>query len=154
MECVLRAEFVSSDSPWLVGASIVINAPASDIFRVVANPRMHPVIDGSNMVKGEIVGPDMLSLGSSFWMRMADGVPYAMKNTCVEFEQDRVVAWRPAVARNIWRYELEPLPDGSTRVTQWMDGRSTAKFIMKREIKWAPKAMAKTLVKLKEYLEQ
>lgn len=150
----MRAEILESGEPLLVGARIVINAPAAQIFKVVANPRMHPKIDGSDMVKGEIVGPEMLSLGASFWMKMNAGIPYAMKSTCVAFEQDRLVAWRPFVARNIWRYELKPLADGTTEVTQWMDGRSALKIAMKGEVKWAPTAMAKSLAKLKELVEQ
>ena len=149
----MRAEIVDSGIPWLVGARIVIDAPAAKIFALVANPKMHPVIDGSNMVQGEMVGPEKLELGSVFWMKMRRGLPYVMKNKVVEFEQDKLIAWTP-LARNIWRYEFRALDGNRTEVTEWMDGRTAPKVLMKREVVWSPKAMAKSLVNLKKLAEQ
>jgi len=50
-----KATIVDSGDKWLVGAQIIINAPASEIFAIVSNPKMHPQIDGSKMVKGGLV---------------------------------------------------------------------------------------------------
>lgn len=149
----MRAEILDSGIPWLVGARIVIDAPAAKVFALVANPKMHPVIDGSKMVKGEMVGPEKLELGSIFWMKMHLGLPYLMKNKVVEFEQDKLIAWMP-LARNIWRYEFKALDAHCTEVTEWMDGRTAPKVLMKREVQWSPKAMAKSLVNLKKLAEQ
>ena len=51
---------------------------------------------------------------------MRRGVPYRMWNTVVEFEQDRRIAWRQEWGHHVWRYELEPVGDG-TLVTETFD---------------------------------
>ena len=147
-----KATILDSGDKWLVGAKIVIDAPASEIFKLVANPHLHSQIDGSNKVRGKIIGPEKLGLGSVFFMRMKVGIPYIMKNKVVEYEENALLGWR-TLAQNIWRYELKPLDNGSTEVSSWMDGRTAPKFLMKREITWAAKANAKTLVNLKNFVE-
>ena len=148
-----QAIIVDSGNKWVVGAQITINAPASEIFVIVSNPRMHPEIDGSKMVKGGITGPDQLKLGDTFYMHMSIGIPYVMRNKVVEYKHNEVIGWRP-LAHNTWRYELKPITANSTLVTQWMDGRKAPKLLMKREIRWAAKAIAKTLVNLKKIAEK
>lgn len=148
-----QAIIVDSGNKWVVGAQITINAPASEIFAIVSNPRMHPEIDGSKMVKGGITGPDQLKLGDTFYMHMSIGIPYVMRNKVVEYKLNEVIGWRP-LAHNTWRYELKPISANSTLVTQWMDGRKAPKLLMKREIRWAAKAIAKTLVNLKKIAEK
>lgn len=148
----LRAEILNSGEKYLVGARITIDAPAAKIFSFIANPHNHAKIDGSKMVKGRMVGPEKLNLGSKFYMRMRKGLPYIMKNQVVEFRENELLGWKP-LARNTWRYELKQLSDGSTEVTQWMDGRKAPKILMNREITWADKAIAKTLVNLKRIIE-
>jgi Polyketide cyclase / dehydrase and lipid transport len=148
-----QALIVDSGNKWVVGAQITINAPASEIFAIVSNPRMHPEIDGSKMVKGGITGPDQLKLGDTFYMHMSIGIPYVMRNKVVEYKHNEIIGWRP-LAHNTWRYELKPITANSTLVTQWMDGRKAPKLLMKREIQWAAKAIAKTLVNLKKIAEK
>ena len=147
-----RAEILDSGEKYLVGARIIVSAPAEQIFKVISNPHMHAKIDGSKMVRGEMIGPEKLSLGSVFFMKMKKGLPYVMKNKVVEYRENELLGWKP-LARNTWRYELKQLADGSTEVTQWMDGRKAPKFLMDREITWAAKAIAKTLVNLKRVIE-
>jgi hypothetical protein len=48
------------------------------------------------------------------------GVPYVIVNRIVEFEPDRLIAWRHFTA-NRWRYELTPTADGGTTVTETFD---------------------------------
>ena len=103
-----------------VSVSRVIDAPPQKIFDLLADPDMHPVLDGSGTVKGARGGnPERLSLGSKFGMDMRIGVPYRIKNTVVEFEDGKRIAWRHA-GRHIWRYELEPA-GGGTKVTETFD---------------------------------
>ena len=147
-----KATILDSGDKWLVGAKIVIDAPASEIFKLVANPHLHSQIDGSKKVRGKMIGPEKLSLGSVFFMKMKVGIPYIMKNKVVEYKENTLIGWR-TLARNIWRYELKSLDNGSTEVSSWMDGRTAPKFLMKREITWAAKANAKTLVNLKNFVE-
>ncbi len=102
-----------------VTSSTVVEAPASRIFAILADPRQHPRIDGSGSVRGSVRGPDRLEQGSRFSMSMRLGAPYAVVNTVVEYEPDRRIAWKH-FAPHRWRYELEPVA-GGTRVTETWD---------------------------------
>jgi uncharacterized protein YndB with AHSA1/START domain len=105
----------------VITASTTIAAPPSTVFAILADPRQHPRIDGSGTVRDSVSGPDRLSLGAEFGMSMRQGAPYRIKNRVVEFEEDRLIAWRHVGAHR-WRYELEPV-DGGTRVTESWDLR-------------------------------
>ena len=78
-------------------------------------------------------------------------VPYRTDNTVVEFEEGRRIAWCH-VNRHRWRYELEPVGEGSTLVTETFDGR-TALFppslLLINALTNNQVAVAKTLVRLK-----
>ncbi len=102
-----------------VSRSVVVPAPPSQVFDLLADPRRHAEIDGSGTVKGQVKGPARLSQGAKFGMRMRLGLPYVITSEVVEFEQDRRIAWRH-VGHHVWRYELEPV-DGGTRVTETFD---------------------------------
>ncbi len=103
-----------------ITVSRVISAPAQKIFDLLADPNMHPVLDGSGTVKAAREGnPKRLSLGAKFGMNMQLGGPYRISNEVVEFEEGKRIAWCH-FARNIWRYELEPV-DGGTKVTESFD---------------------------------
>lgn len=106
----------------LVSESIMITAPAEELFEIVANPAMHPVIDGSGSVQqGSDRNPERLSLGAKFGMDMKLGAPYKITNTVIEFEEGRRIAWRHFHG-HIWRYIFEPV-DGGTTVTEQWDAR-------------------------------
>lgn len=105
--------------------SIVVDADPSTIFDVLADPSQHSLFDGSDSVKGRVGGPPRLYLGAKFSMRMHWGVPYVIKNTVVEYDEDRRIAWRH-FARHVWRYELTPQADSDgphTTVTETFDCR-------------------------------
>lgn len=105
----------------LESAQIVIEADPTTVFDVLADPTQHSLFDGSNSVKAQLSGPPRLYLGASFRMRMRVGAPYLVQNRVVEYDEDRRIAWRH-FARHIWRYELEPVNDGTaTRVTESFD---------------------------------
>lgn len=115
-----QVEFVPTGSPWIVSRSIVVQAPADRIFDLLADPRRHPDFDGSGSVRGAVSGPERLSLGAKFGMDMRLGVPYRVSSQVKEFEEGRQIAWAH-IGGHRWRYELEPLADGSTRVTETFD---------------------------------
>lgn len=105
----------------IVSESITVDAPARVVFDIVADPRQHARIDGSGSVKGLVVGPERLSHGARFGARMKlFGLPYRITNRIVEFEEDRRIAWRHFGGHR-WRYELEPLGESQTRVTESFD---------------------------------
>lgn len=111
---------IDAGSRWIVSRSIVIDAPADRIFDLLADPRRHGDFDGSGSVREAVSGPERLSAGATFRMDMKLGVPYRIGNTVQEFEEDRLIAWSH-VGGHRWRYELEPLPGGSTRVVETFD---------------------------------
>lgn len=150
-----RAEIIDTGNRWTRAASIEIEAPADVIFALLADPREHPRFDGSGSVRASISGPDRLSLNAHFGMDMRIGFPYRIDNVVVEFDEGRRIAWRH-VGRHRWRYELEPIDDRRTRVTETFDG-STAIFPPALKLMDAytrnEKAIAKTLVRLKALAE-
>lgn len=138
-----------------VADSIVIAAPPAAIFDLLADPRQHPRIDGSGTVRSVVTGPERLSAGARFGMRMRMGAPYRVTNVVVEFEPDRRIAWRH-FGRHVWRYELEPV-DGGTRVTETFDW-SPAPLRALLDLSWIPRTNARaitaTLRRLKDTVEK
>jgi uncharacterized protein YndB with AHSA1/START domain len=138
-----------------VSRDIVVDAPPSAVFDVLADPREHGRFDGSGTVRSAIKGPDRLSLGARFGMSMRLGVPYVISNEVVEFEEDRRIAWRH-VGHHRWRYELEPVGEGGTKVTETFDwsGARAPKLI---ELVGYPatntRGIEATLPRLKSYVE-
>jgi uncharacterized protein YndB with AHSA1/START domain len=120
VDVMAQVDVVDTGSPWIVSRSLVIDAPAAQIFDILADPRRHAAFDGSGSVKGSVSAPQRLSLGAKFGMDMRLGVPYRISNRVKEFEEGRRIAWAH-MGGHRWRYELDPLPDGATRVTETFD---------------------------------
>lgn len=148
----MRAEIIDSGNPKVAAARITINAPANKLFDFIANPKNHPKIDGSKMVRGKAYGPSRLKLNSWFLMRQFRLIPYLMPNKIVEFEEGKLIAWRNA-SPSRWRYEFKPLDAESTEITQYLDCSKSPENLAKSELSWAAKAMARTLVRFKEHIE-
>ena len=115
-----EVEIVDTGSPWIVSRSIVVDASAERVFDLLADPRRHAEFDGSGSVKGSVSGPERLSLGAKFGMDMRLVVPYRIGNQVKEFDEGRRIAWAHFGGHR-WRYELQPLPDGGTRITETFD---------------------------------
>jgi hypothetical protein len=150
----MKAEIINTNNSRLAAARIVINKPASELFDFISNPKNHPKIDGSKMVRGKAYGPKRLSMNSWFVMRQLrlGKIPYLMPNKVVELEEGKLIAWRNA-SPSRWRYEFVAQSAGSTQVTQYLDCSQTPSKLAKSEMSWAAKAMAKTLVRFKEHIE-
>jgi hypothetical protein len=109
-------------SAYLVSESRVIAATPQTIFDIVADPAMHPVMDGSGSVRAvQDSAPARLSLGAKFGMDMKLGAAYKITNEVVEFEEGRRIAWRHFNG-HVWRYLFEPA-DAGTAVTEQWDAR-------------------------------
>lgn len=109
-----------------VSTSRVIAADRQAIFDVLADPAMHPVIDGSGTVQGvQDGGPARLSGGARFGMDMKISAPYRILNTVVEFTEGEGIAWRHWHG-HVWRYELRDTADGTevSEAFDWSRARS------------------------------
>jgi hypothetical protein len=136
-----------------VSVSRIIVAEPEAIFNVLADPSKHSVIDGSGSVKQVKGNPGRLTLGSKFSMGMKIVFNYSIKNTVVEFEEGRLIAWRH-FGRHIWRYTLTPVA-GGTEVTEtfdWAPAISPSMIERQGYPTKHPVAMAKTLERLDTYV--
>ncbi|QCX26158.1 SRPBCC family protein [Nocardioides jishulii] len=136
-------------------ASILVDAPASVIFDILADPRQHTRIDGSGSVQEIVDGPERLSEGAQFTVQMKRGLGYRTNNTVVEYEQDALIAWKHRGA-HVWRYELTP-EAGKVRVTETWDGSGYSglpRLIFKiTGLKGTQRSIEETLVRLKAVAE-
>ena len=141
-----------------VSDSVLVKAPPSVVFAILAQPHEHSRIDGSGSVQSVLRGPDRITAkGQKFVVRMKlFGVPYVIVNRIVEFDPDRLIAWRHFTA-NRWRYELTPT-DGGTRVTETFDV-SRADRLTDAVVRWAKfpernqQGITETLARLKQAAE-
>jgi hypothetical protein len=118
-----------------VSVSRRIDAPSSDIFKVLADPRRHSEFDGSGMLRPGGSTEVVAGVGDVFVMKMffpAMG-DYEMHNRVVVYEADRCIGWEPAMhhedpaaaeqARNgsRWRFDLAADGPSATVVTETYD---------------------------------
>lgn len=124
------------------GAAVVevsrrIEAPAEDIFRLLADPGRHPDFDGSGMLRGRVADTVVSGVGDVFVMRMHNERhgDYEMNNQVVEYDPDRRIGWEPRPGRghpdatgtgaewgHRWVFDLRPDGAGATVVTEIFDG--------------------------------
>lgn len=110
--------------PKQVGAQTVIDAPASELFAILANPHRHHEADGSGWVRPDVIGPRELQRGDRFRvaMKFAGRLPYSITNRVVDLDHDRAIEWGH-FGNHTWRWEFEPVDDASTTVTEIFDYR-------------------------------
>jgi hypothetical protein len=116
-----------------VAVSRRIEAPAPEIFRLLADPRRHPDLDGSGMLRGAASPAVVSSVGDVFVMKMYYSAlgDYEMDNHVVEYEVNRRIGWEPAAGRghpeagtregHRWIFELAPDGPDATVVTEIYD---------------------------------
>jgi uncharacterized protein YndB with AHSA1/START domain len=115
-----------------------IAASAERIFSVLSSPVAHPDVDGSGMVRTAVEDTVISKVGDVFALNMVNERigDYVMENTVVEFENGRRIVWEPVMrsttnpdfrsrlgipAHHRWGWQLEPLDEGHTRVTEFFD---------------------------------
>lgn len=108
-----------SVSAYLVSETRVIAADPQRLFDIVADPAMHPKMDGSGSVQSAREGnPARLSKGAKFGIDMKIGASYKITNTVVEFDEPKLIAWRHFNG-HVWRYLFEPVGDATLVTEQW-----------------------------------
>lgn len=108
----------------VVSASRDIAAPAERIFELIADPAEQPRWDGNDNLSHAAAGQRVHDVGDVFVMRLMQGAD--RENHVVEFAEGRLIAWKPSEPGrpqpgHLWRWELEPLDGGHTRVTHTYD---------------------------------
>lgn len=115
---------MTDDLPRVVRAERVVAAAAGRVFELVADPAQQPRWDGNDNLDVAEPGQRVRAVGDVFTMRTTKG--NVRENHVVEFEEGRRIAWRPAEPGeeppgHLWRWELEPVDAGHTRVTHTYD---------------------------------
>ncbi len=108
----------------VVSARREIAAPAATIFELIADPARQPEWDGNDNLGHAPGGQRVRGVGDVFTMTLNHGA--VRENHVVEFDEGRLIAWRPSEEGgtppgHLWRWELEPLDAGRTLVTHTYD---------------------------------
>ncbi|HEY2640497.1 MAG TPA: DUF664 domain-containing protein [Streptosporangiaceae bacterium] len=139
---------MSAGSAEPVSVSRIIDAPAGELFAILADPRRHPAIDGSGMVQEALTSSLISGIGDAFVMRMhnAEMGDYEITNHVIEFEHDRRIGWEPVLSaasraedqpdigdrsQHRWIYELQPIGPDATIVTEIYDCTRTPEWLRK-----------------------
>lgn len=146
-----------SDATRVVSASREIAAPAEAIFELIADPAQQPRWDGNDNLREAAAGQRVRGAGDVFTMTLRNGG--VRENTVVEFDEGRRIAWRPNVPGrpqpgHLWRWELEPLDAGRTRVTHTYDWTElTDRSRLPRARATTPERLEASLDRLAELVE-
>jgi uncharacterized protein YndB with AHSA1/START domain len=133
-------------------ASRDIAAPADAIFELIADPEQQPRWDGNDNLSSADPGQRVHAVGDVFVMTNTSAK--VRENHIVEFEEGRRIAWTPAEPGaeppgHLWRWELEPLDDSTTRVTHTYDwSRLTDENRFERARATTPDKLAASLDRL------
>lgn len=107
-----------------VSAALEVAAPADVVFELIADPSQQPRWDGNENLAEAAPGQRVRGVGGAFTMVLSKGS--VRENHVVEFEEGRRIAWMPAdpgepPAGHLWRWELAPTGQATTRVTHTYD---------------------------------
>ncbi len=146
-----------TDVPRVVSASREIAASTNQIFEPIADPSQQPLWDGNDNLAEAEPGQRVRSVGDVFIMTLTLGS--TRENHIVEFEEGRRIAWFPSESGrrppgHLWRWELEPIDETSTRVTHTYDwSRLTDKNRLPRARQTTPERLRASLDRLAEIAE-
>jgi uncharacterized protein YndB with AHSA1/START domain len=119
-----------------VSVSRRVEAPAEQLFALLADSANHPLIDGSGMVLEPAPAVTVSKAGDAFVMNMHHDRfgYYQMSNEVVEYEPGRRLTWEPSrvvspeereedggSARYRWGWVLSPESPDATTVTETFD---------------------------------
>ena len=107
-----------------MSASREIAADPAVIFELIADPAQHPRWDGNDNLIEAAAGQRVHAVGDVFRTLIYTGDH--RENHIVEFEEGRRIAWLPSEEGkqppgHLWRWEIEPLENGHSRVTHTYD---------------------------------
>jgi len=142
---------IKQEASRVVSASREMAAGQARIFELIADPAQQPRWDGNDNLAEAPAGQRVRRAGEVFTMTLIRGG--IRENHVVEFDEGRLIAWRPAeVGReppgHLWRWELEPVTASRTRVTHTYDWTRLS------DEKRLPRARATTAGKLQASLDR
>ncbi|MGW7069112.1 SRPBCC family protein [Streptomyces sp. NPDC054855] len=125
-----------------VSATLTVDAPAADVFAVLADPATHSAIDGTGWVQKPVDRAQLTEEGQIFRMGMyhpdhPDG-DYQVANKVEVLDPPRSIGWLTGEEKEggrlefggwIWRYDLTPLGPSRTEVTLTYDWTAVPQFI-------------------------
>jgi len=140
-------DMTDPDAPCVVSAARDILADADAIFELIADPAQQPVWDGNDNLASAPSGQRVRTVGDVFTMELTRGS--IRENHVVEFQEARLIAWRPAEPGlpppgHLWRWTLEPIDLASTRVTHsydWTDLADESRFARARATTFWPRSI-------------
>ncbi|GAB3919331.1 hypothetical protein GCM10011575_30090 [Microlunatus endophyticus] len=141
-----------TDVPRVVRVSREVAADPETIFELIADPAQQPRWDGNDNLGNADVGQRVRGVGDVFVMTLTSG--QVRENRVVEFDESRLIAWQPAPPGeeppgHLWRWALEPLGDGRTRVIHSYDWTAlTDEKRMARARQNTPDALAASVDRL------
>ncbi|MEU4214919.1 SRPBCC family protein [Actinoplanes sp. NPDC026623] len=141
----------NQDTQRVVRAGREVAAPAEAIFELIADPSLQPRWDGNANLSEAPAGQRVHGVGDMFVMTTTSG--NVRENHVVEFAEGRRIAWKPAepgreTPGHLWRWELEPIDAGHTRVTHTYD------WTLLSDEKRLPRARATTAEKLRASVDR
>ncbi|WP_461153279.1 SRPBCC family protein [Saccharopolyspora tripterygii] len=109
---------------YTVSSQREIATDAERIFDLIADPSQQPRWDGNDNLSQAPAGQRVHATGEVFTMTLTNGG--VRENHVVEFDEGRLIAWLPSdpgrqPAGHLWRWELEPVGEGRTKVTHTYD---------------------------------
>lgn len=108
----------------VVSAELEIAADAATIFELIADPALQPKWDGNDNLASAAPGQRVHAVGDVFVM--VNKPDRARENHIVEFEEGRLIAWKPSLPGGepfgqLWRWDLTSLASGATLVRHSYD---------------------------------
>jgi hypothetical protein len=131
-----------------IAVSRRIEATPDVLFAMLADPTLHPALDGSGMLREALSTGRIHGVGDTFTMTMHNEEmgQYEITNHVVEFELDRRIAWTPVLTgasreedqpdigdrnHHVWAFELSPADTTSTLVTESYDCSRSPEWLRK-----------------------
>ena len=114
----------AAQEPRVVTYERVVDARPEHVFALIAEPAAQPRWDGNDNLASATDGQRVHAVGDVFVMTLSNGAD--RENHVVEFEEGRLIAWRPAEPGlpppgHLWRWELEPLDGARTLLRHTYD---------------------------------
>ena len=135
----------------MVSVSRDVAAGAAEVFELIADPAQQPRWDGNDNLSEAPPGQRVRAVGAVFTMTLTKGK--VRENHVVEFDEGRLIAWKPAEPGqqppgHLWRWELEPIDASRTRVTHTYDWTQLTDEVR------IPRARATTAERLRASLDR